>query len=150
MSKTLLFLYSFLVIFIVVRKHPVRTGSITIINYKYKKTWVLASACSSFRAFHSLSKKQTEKHPRRSICTPVKCASEDMVSPRSTLRRVYTTPRGVTPAFVSVCCSIVEVLNDQKQSVSNAFQYVVLHPSAPSSSDDITALRADSTCKDTK
>ena len=31
--------------------------------------------------------------------TPVKCASEDMVSPRSTLRRVYTTPRGVTSAF---------------------------------------------------
>ena len=63
---------------------------------------------------------------------------------------VYTTPRGVTPAFVFVCCSIVEVLNDQKQSVSNAFQYVVLRPAAPSSSDDITALRADSTCKDTK
>ena len=31
--------------------------------------------------------------------TPVKCASEDMVSPRSTLRRVYATPRGVTPAM---------------------------------------------------
>ncbi len=41
---------------------------------------------------------------------------------------VYTTPRGVTPAFVFVCCSIVEVLNDQKQSVSNAFQYVVYRP----------------------
>ena len=35
--------------------------------------------------------------------------------------------------------SIVEVLNNQKQSVSNAFQYVVLHPSAPSSSKDIAA-----------
>jgi len=29
--------------------------------------------------------------------------------------------------------------NDQKQSVSNAFQYVVLHQAAPSSSKDITA-----------
>ena len=28
---------------------------------------------------------------------------------------------------------------DQKQSVSNAFQYVVLCPTAPSTSDDITA-----------
>ena len=41
---------------------------------------------------------------------------------------VYDTPRGVTPAFVLVLCSIVEVLNDQKKSVSNAFLYVVLHP----------------------
>ena len=35
--------------------------------------------------------------------------------------------------------SIVEVSNSQKQSVSNAFQYVVPHPAAPSSSEDITA-----------
>ena len=33
-------------------------------------------------------------------------------------------------------CGSFEV---QKQSVSNAFQYVVLHPAAPSSSEDITA-----------
>jgi len=33
----------------------------------------------------------------------------------------------------------VEVSNSQKQSVSNAFQYVVLRPTAPSASDDITA-----------
>jgi hypothetical protein len=44
-------------------------------------------------------------------------------------------------------CGSFEV---QKQSVSNAFQYVVLRPLAPSSSDDITALRADSNCKSTK
>jgi len=35
--------------------------------------------------------------------------------------------------------SIVEVSNSQKQSVSNAFQYVVLRPTAPSASDDIIA-----------
>ena len=51
----------------------------------------------------------------------VKCASEDITSPRSTLRRVYATPRGVTLAFVFVLCSIVVVSNVQKQSVSNAF-----------------------------
>ena len=53
--------------------------------------------------------------------TPVKCASEDMISPRSTLRRVYTTPRGVTPAFVLDRYPIVVVSKVQKQSVSNAF-----------------------------
>lgn len=51
----------------------------------------------------------------------VKCASEDMVSPRSTLRRVYTTPRGVTPALSWLAISIVVVRRVQKQSVSNAF-----------------------------
>jgi len=35
--------------------------------------------------------------------------------------------------------SIVVVRRVQKQSVSNAFQYVVLCPTAPSASDDITA-----------
>ena len=35
--------------------------------------------------------------------------------------------------------SIVEVSNSQKQSVSNAFQYVVLYPAAPSSSEDFIA-----------
>jgi len=35
--------------------------------------------------------------------------------------------------------SIVVVRRVQKQSVSNAFQYVVLRPTAPSASDDITA-----------
>ena len=41
-------------------------------------------------------------------------------------------------------CGSFEV---QKQSVSNAFQYVVLHPSAPSSSDDIVAKQADAAAK---
>ena len=42
-------------------------GSLASVYLYIQKTWVLASACSSFRAFHSLSKKQTEKHPRWSI-----------------------------------------------------------------------------------
>ena len=46
--------------------------------------------------------------------------------------------------------SIVEVLNNQKQSVSNAFQYVVLHPSAPSFSNDIDAAMSGCSCKSTK
>ena len=42
---------------------------------------------------------------------------------------VYTTPRGVTPALFLIAYSKVpKFRNDQKQSVSNAFQYVVLHP----------------------
>ena len=35
------------------------------------------------------------------------------------------------PCNVLVLCSIVVVSKVQKQSVSNAFQYVVLHPAAP-------------------
>ena len=70
-----------------------------------------------------------------------------MVSPRSTLRRVYATPRGSHP------CNVFVLLIDcgssivQKQSVSNAFQYVVLRPPAPSSSDDIPAARGKCRCK---
>ena len=50
--------------------------------------------------------------------TPVKCASEDMVSPRSTLRRVYTTPRGVTSAFVFACNSKVPKFRTVKNKAS--------------------------------
>lgn len=50
----------------------------------------------------------------RKVCVETTRASR-------TLRRVYTTPRDSHPCNVFVCCSIVEVLNDQKQSVSNAF-----------------------------
>ena len=46
--------------------------------------------------------------------------------------------------------SIVVVSKVQKQSVSNAFQYVVLHPSAPSYSKDIIAATGRCKCKDTK
>ena len=73
-------------------------------DYHIQKTWVL-----NFCLFHS-SRPSTAQAKRTDrvnthageYSTPVKCACEDMVSPRSTLRRVYTTPRGVTPAFVLV------------------------------------------------
>ena len=48
--------------FIVVRLHPYEQVSLSV-NYK-RKTWVLASACSTFVAYHSPREKQTEKHPR--------------------------------------------------------------------------------------
>ena len=81
---------------------PIRTSLLLTVNYKRKN--VGACFCLfRIRAYHSHSSKQTEKHPRWSILTPVKCASEDMVSPRSTLRRVYTTPRGVTSAMFLSC-----------------------------------------------
>ena len=50
----------------------------------------------------AFAEKQVEKHPRGSILYTVKCASEVMVSPRSTLRRVYATPRGSHPCNVLV------------------------------------------------
>ena len=82
--------------FIVVRLHPYEQ-IIPTVNYKRKN--VGACICLFyFVAYHSQTGKQTEKQPRWSIQTPVKCAWR-ILNPRSTLRRVYTTPRGVTPAM---------------------------------------------------
>ena len=104
-----------------------------------EKTWMLASACSSFRAFHSLSKNRQRNTHVEVYKYTVKCASEGMVSPRSTLRScIYYTPWSY-PCNVLDRYSIVEVSKTKKQSVSNAFQYVVLCPTAPSSPDDIIA-----------
>ena len=58
-------------------------------------------------------------------------------------------PVAVTPAMFLFSVLIVEVQNDQKQSVSNAFQYVVLRLVAPSSSDDIPAAWGRCDCKST-
>ena len=90
-------------------KHPKVRLYLTI-DYYIKKTWVL-----NFRLFVVQGLPQPQQKTDRvnthagEYSTPVKCASEDIISPRSTLRRVYTTPRGATSAFVFVCCSIVEV-----------------------------------------
>ena len=69
-----------------------------------------------------------------------KVCVEDTRPSQHTTESIYYTPWSYL-CNVFVCCSIVEVLNDQKQSVSNAFQYVVLCPVAPSPSDDIPAAR---------
>ena len=73
------------------------------------------------------------KHPRGSILYTIKCASEDMVSPRSTLRRVYTTPRGSHSCNVSDSYSEVPKFRISKNKAQHdAFQYVVLHqPATP-------------------
>ena len=63
---------------------------------------------SYFVAYHSQTGKQTEKHPRRSIQPPVKCALR-MLNPRSTLRRVYDTPRDSHSCHVLVQYSSVVV-----------------------------------------
>jgi len=44
---------------------------------------------------------------------------------------VYTTLRGSHPAFALDCIRFVEVSNSQKQSVSNAFNYVVHNTNTP-------------------
>ena len=86
----------------------------------------------------AFAEKQTEKHPRleyidtRKVCIEVTRTS-------CTLRRVYTTPRDVTPAFVFVQRFDCGSSERSKTKRRNAFQYVVLHLSAPSSSDDIAA-----------
>ena len=93
MSKTLI--YSFVVSSIIYScpPSPIRT-SITFRLTTKEKTWVLSSACSSSRPTTALTVNRQRNTHVGVYITPVKCASEDMVSPRSTLRRVYTTPRG--------------------------------------------------------
>ena len=137
MSKTLLFIPLSLVrFFIVVRLHPYEQILLTV-NYKRKNVGACICLFDN-QAYHSLEENRQRNNHVEVYRYTVKCASEDMVSPRSTLRRVYTTPRGVTSSMFlsSIRCGSSIV---QKQSVSNAFQYVVLHPTAPSSSEDITA-----------
>ena len=70
-----------------------------------------------------------------------------MQDPRSTLRRVYTTLRGATSVFALTTIQKFLSFEQPKTKRRNAFQYVVLHPSAPSSSDDITAKQADAAAK---
>ena len=79
--------------------------------------------------------------PNQEILTryTVKCALRPN-KPRSTLRSLIYTLCGVTLAFVLVAISIVVVRRVQKQSVSNAFQYVVLHPVAPHISMRLIAM----------
>jgi len=104
--------------FIVVRLHPYERVSHSV-NYKRKN--VGACICPfCIQAYHSLEENRQRNNHVEVYRYTVKCASEDMVSPRSTLRRVYTTPRGVTPAMFlsSFRCGSS---NTQKQSVSNAF-----------------------------
>ena len=151
MILVLLFVSYFLLpcLFFCSDKHP-KSDGYSFVSSTYKKRGCLHLPVRRSRPTTAHSRKQPEKHPRGSILYTVKCASEDMVSPRSTLRRVYATPRGNYPCIVLVYYSICGSFETTKKlSVSNAFQYVVPHPSAPSSSDDITALRADSNCKDT-
>jgi len=101
-----------------VRKHQnERVNSLWLLQIK---NVVLASACSSIEAYHSLGNKQTEKHPRWSILYTVKCAYETK-RPRSTLRRVYATPRGVIPAMFLIANSIVVVSIRPKTKRDNAF-----------------------------
>ena len=116
-----------------------RTGSTYSDDYIQKN--VGACICPfCIQAYHSLEENRQRNNHVEVYRYTVKCASEDMVSPRSTLRRVYTTPRGVTPAMFlsSFRCGSS---NTQKQSVSNAFQYVVPCPSAQLFSKSITASR---------
>ena len=65
-----------------------------------EKTWVLNFCLFAIRGLRKpmVVTDRVNIHAGE-YSTPVKCASEDMISPRSTLRRVYTTPRGITSAF---------------------------------------------------
>ena len=56
-------------------------------------------------------------------------------------------PVAVTLGLFLISNSIVEVSIQPKTKRDNAFQYVVLHPSAQSSSDDITAATGRCRCK---
>ena len=80
---------------------PIRT-SITFRLTTKEKTWVLTSACPTHRGLPQPCRKNKQRNNHvGEYKDAVKCALR-IPDPRSTLRRVYTTPRGVTPAFVLV------------------------------------------------
>ena len=70
-----------------------------------------------------------------------------LVSSQHTTEMLIHTP-WQSLSIVSDRYPIVVVSKVQKQSVSNAFQYVVLHLAAPHISLCFPAIRADSKCKD--
>ena len=71
------------------------------------------------------------------------------MKPLSTLRRCWYTPRGVTPALFLISCRCGSS-NIQKQSVSNAFQYVVHRPRGSSLLKEYHSQWGNSFCKSTK
>ena len=81
------------------------------------------------QAYHSLEENRQRNNHVEVYRYTVKCASEDMVSPRSTLRRVYTTPRGSHPCNVLVLSSIVVVSKRPKTKRDNAFSICSAPPS---------------------
>ena len=99
--------------FIVVRLHPYEQVSLSI-NYK-RKTWVLSSACSSSRPTTALTVNRQRNTHAGEYSTPVKCALR-ILDPRSTLRRVYTTPRGRHLCNVLDRSSIVVVSKTQNKA----------------------------------
>ena len=101
---------------------------------------MLASACSTFVAYHSHNGKQTEKQPRLEYIDTRKVCVEDSRPSQHTTESIYYTPWSYLFNVLDRY-SIVVVSKVQKQCVSNAFQYVVLHPAAPSSSGDIPAIK---------
>ena len=103
--------------FIAVRKHPKRTGLTLCDSYK-RKTWVLNICLFDILAYHSQAEnRQINTHAGVYRYT-VKCALR-LHEPRSTLRRVYTTPRGSHLCIVLVQLSIVVVrISKNKASVT--------------------------------
>jgi len=97
-------------------------------DYK-RKAGYLASACSLFEAYHSLGCKQTELIPTPLVYKYApKGVREGMDSLRHTNGNGIYLPVASTSAMFSTTNSIVVVSNSQKQSVSDAFQNVVLPP----------------------
>ena len=107
---------------------PKANGLITTVDYKNKKRGCLTSACFCSRSSttHAINR-QRNTHVGV-YDTSVKCAWRYLY-PQHTTESIYYTLRGIICTFVLDCIRFVEVSNSQKQSVSNAFSYVVLCPS---------------------
>ena len=97
-----------------------------MVNYKIKS--VGAYICLfDFAVYHNLANKQTEKHPLGSILYTVKCAYEDTSFLAAHYGEYILHPVEL-PQHCFRLLFDCGSSNIQKQSVSNAFQYVVLYP----------------------
>ena len=101
------------------------------------------------QAYHSLEENRQRNTHVEVYRYTVKCAYEDTRILAAHYGVWYTHP--VEPLLHCSWSLFDVVVRTSKNKASvTPFYYVVLHPLAPSSSDDITALQASSNCKDTK
>ena len=97
----------------------------------YKKRGILTCPSRYLRpsTAQPVNEQSLNTHAGKVYDTP-KSVREGTVSPRHT-PGVYTTPVAFTSAIALDWSIIVEVSDSQKQSINDAFQYVVVPPIPP-------------------
>ena len=124
--------------FPLVRKHPKRTD----FNYWFttkEKRGCLQLPAPSIAAYHSLAERTNRETTTLRHIDNRKVCVEDTRPSQHTTENIYYTPWSYPGICLGSAYRLWQFRWIQKQSVSNAFQYVVPHPAAPSSSEEFMA-----------